>query len=364
MFFCNKLIKMLYIFTIFCFVFNVYGTTKLEYKPSKTANEAVKKFINAENGNFLQNNNKTPLKINKQDKNIVLKNYIVASVNGEAITIFDIASMTFAQERNMLQRIRNPKRQLEVVKKIRHRALDHLIERKLIIQDYHDKPFDIEEQYIESEIDRLAELSKIGNRIELRKKMKADNKTLEDLRKQAKNNIIFQMMVSSYFYNEMNLTPKDIYNYYKKNITKFKQPKAYKFTTLFLKNNTGDIEKKVEKISNDLKSNNRDIFYSLKQIYNPTEKSKQSLNWFNENKLRKEFVSALAKLKVNQISKPIKIKEGVFFLLVEDIRPAKTIPINEAYTKIKKILEYKLHKKIYDKKITELKAKSVIIYEF
>ena len=332
--------------------------------PTKEVRETVQKFINAEPESFLKQP-ETPLKSSQTKFNdIALSDYTVASVNGDAITLFDIATLTFAQERNMLSRVKSLKKQIEATKQIRGRALKILIERKLVIQDYHDNPFDIEEQYIESEVDRLAEMAKVTSRIELKKKMKKEKKTIKDIREQAKDNIIYQMMLSSYFYNEMNVTPKEIYEYYKANINKYKVPKSYNLDSLFLKNDTENLKGKVTKISNDLKNNNKEIFYSLVQIYSETTNNTNggNLGWLEENKLRKEFIKAISSLKINEISKPIHLKEGIFFLRINDLKPEKTLAINEVYSLIKNEFDYKQRKAIFDKKIAELKNKSIIKY--
>ncbi len=341
----------------------VYGE-KVKITPQ--SREIVQKFINAEQESFLKQSKMPTKSIQTNFNNIVLSDYTVASVNGDAITLFDIVTLTLAQERNILSRIKSLEKQIEATKQIRTRALKILIERKLVIQDYYDNPFDIEEQYIESEIDKLAERAKVTSRIELKKKMKKENRTIEDLRKQAKDNIIYQMMLSSYFYNEMNVTPKEIYEYYKANITKFKKPKSYNLDSLFLKNDTENLKEKIAKISNDLKNNNKEIFYSLVQIYSETTNNTNggNLGWLEENKLRKEFIKAISSLKINEISKPIYLKEGVFFLRINNLKPEKTLAINEVYNLIKGKFEYKQRRAIFDKKIAELKNKSIIKYIF
>ncbi|UDQ96654.1 peptidyl-prolyl cis-trans isomerase [Lentisphaerota bacterium WC36G] len=340
---------------------NSFAIEKIDFAPtSKEARDAVKKFINAENGNVLEPKKSEALKTKKE--NIILQDHIVVTVNGEPISLLDVSSLSFSQERALHQQVKDPKQILALTKQIRLSALNHLIERKLIIQDYHDDPFDIDNQYIESEVDRLAELAKITNRLELKNEMTKAKKDVNYLHNKAKNNVIYQMMVSSYFYREGQVTPKEVYEYYKKNIKIFQQQKMYLFSTLFIRKDTDKFDEKVATISEDLKKHNKEIFNSLQEIYNPD--IKQSSSWFAQKKLRKEFIEPLSKIIKGQISKPIKIKEGVVFLLVEDVKPAKIKSVTEVYSQIKNIIEDKKHREIYDKKVKELKTKAIITYEF
>ena len=83
-------------------------------------------------------------------------NSVLASVNGEPVSLEDILPATRQQEYQAYAAY-SGERLFEAIRSIRRKAVDDLIDRKLVIADYRRQPFEIPNQQIEEELDNVAE---------------------------------------------------------------------------------------------------------------------------------------------------------------------------------------------------------------
>ena len=83
-------------------------------------------------------------------------NSVLASVNGDPVSLEDILPATRQQEYQAYAAYSGD-RLYEAIRSIRRKAVDDLIDRKLVIADYRRQPFEIPNQQIEEELDNVAE---------------------------------------------------------------------------------------------------------------------------------------------------------------------------------------------------------------
>ena len=130
--------------------------------------------------------------------------------------LLNIYESSYSEER--LYAVYSSKDIFAQIQKLRKKILDQIIDRKLIMLDYIAKtPFKVPRQYVENLIDELAISYGCVNRSELREKAKAAGTSIEELRKKARIKVITQIMVQNYIYTAVNLTPREVHEYYQKN---------------------------------------------------------------------------------------------------------------------------------------------------
>ena len=83
-------------------------------------------------------------------------NSILASVNGEPVSLGDVLPSTRAREYQAVAAY-SGKRFTEAIRAIRKKAVDDLIEKKLILADYKSQSYKISARDIEYELDKVAE---------------------------------------------------------------------------------------------------------------------------------------------------------------------------------------------------------------
>ena len=80
---------------------------------------------------------------------------VLASVNGEPITLLDVLIESGREEMRLASMFSGARLYSEIAK-LRKQVIDEIIVRKLVYGSYKEKPFPIEEQYIENLMDSLA----------------------------------------------------------------------------------------------------------------------------------------------------------------------------------------------------------------
>lgn len=290
---------------------------------------------------------------------------ILASVNGEPISLTDVLYESRQEEARMYLAY-SGKEIYQAIKDFRKKILEDIINRKLIIADYKLKPFTIPPQYTESMLDELAINFGCSSRNELELKAKQSGTNLAELRQKAEDKIILQVMVNNYFYTHVNLTPKDIYDYYEKHKTDFSTPEKIKLQLLMLRKDKKDFAKISREVVNELKSHSKKAFMAMVKLYSdgPAAQNGGDLGWIESTRVRPEFAAALKTIKVGNIYGPIPAEEGVYFLRVDGITPATISAFETISPELKADIENKMKAVALKEYLKQLHEKAIIRYYF
>ena len=291
---------------------------------------------------------------------------ILASVNGEPISLLDVIYESSYSEAR-LYAVYSSKEIFGEIQKLRKRILDEIIDRKLIMLDFKArKPFKVPRQYVENLIDELAESFGCTNRAELREKAKDAGTTIEELRRKAREKVITQIMVSNYIFTFVNLTPREIYEYYKKHVNSFSSPAQVRLQLLLLTKKQKDFERIKKELSEAFKTADQKIFTGMVRLYSsgPGAMRGGDLGWIECPELRPEFAKAIKDKKAGTIVGPVETAEGTYFIRVNERKKAQESKFATMLPQIKEKMESERRKKAYDAYIAKLRKKSVIRYFF
>lgn len=288
---------------------------------------------------------------------------ILAAVNDQPISLTDVMLESAAVEARM-SLVYNEKDLQKEILKVRSTVLEDIIARKLILMDYEKEPFEIPKQYIEQVLDDLSLSFGCASREELAVKARKSGMTMEELRLQAKNKVIMQIMVNRYYQVHVNITPRELYEYYEKNRKAFSTPSTTRLQLLLLKRDKKDIDKLVKEISDDLKDRNPRIFHSLTVLHSdgPNPGKGGDVGWIEDSKLRGEFADAISSIKKSGIVGPVKTPEGIYFIRVVERKPGKKADYDTLNRELKKKIESRMKQDAYRKYIDKLKKDAIIRY--
>lgn len=288
---------------------------------------------------------------------------ILAAVNDQPISLTDVM-LESAPVETRLALVYNDKDLREEILKVRSKVLEEIIARKLIIMDYEKEPFEIPKQYIEQVLDDLSLSFGCASREELAAKATKSGMTMEELRLQAKNKVIIQIMINRYYQIHVNVTPRELFEYYEKNRKSFSTPATTSLQLLLLKRDKKDLDKLIKDISDDLKDGNPRIFHSLTVLHSdgPNPGKGGDVGWIEDGKLRGEFVDAIKNIKKSGIVGPVKTPEGVYFIRVVDRKPGKKADYDTLNRELKENIESRMKQDAYRRYIDKLKKDAMIRY--
>jgi len=299
---------------------------------------------------------------NKKESNV---DSILASVNGTPISLSDVLYESRRTEAR-LGMVYSGQQQYDEVIKLRKQILEDIVVRKLVLAEYNKRPFEIPKQYTETLLDELMESYGCGSREELAERAVKTGTSLAELTRKASEKIIIQVMINSFYFNHVNVTPRELFEYYQKNLPDFSSPAQFRLQLFFLRKDKKDLQNLLKSISSDLKSNNHKIFTSLVVLHSDGPNATQGgdVGWIEQKRLRPEFSAALKGKKAGAIVGPVATDEGIYFLALPELKPGKTSTFRQVLPQLREKIMAKRRRLAFDKYTAELKKNSVIRYYY
>jgi len=159
---------------------------------------------------------------------------VAAIVNSNVITYSEVRQ--FVQPVvQQLRRSYSGQELLDQVRKAQMDALNTLIERALIIQEFNTKGYKIPDTVIDEQINDIITDDYGGNRATFVKTLEAENLTLSQYRDQVRDRVIIQAMRGHKTQQAVIVSPYKIEKYYKDNIDQYKAGDQIKLRMIFIK---------------------------------------------------------------------------------------------------------------------------------
>ena len=291
---------------------------------------------------------------------------ILASVNGEPVSLMDVIYESSYSEAR-LYAVYSSKNIFSQIQKLRKKMLEEIINRKLILLEYKaTKPFKVPRQYVENLVDELAMNFGCSNRSELLEKAKEAGSSIGELREKARIKVITQIMISNYVYTHVNLTPREIYNYYQKNFKEFSTEPQVRLQLLLIGQKHKDFKRIKKELTETFKKADKKIFTGMVRLYSsgPGAMRGGDLGWIECSELRPEFAEETKGKKIGTIIGPVETDEGSYFIRINDRKKATKTEFTEMIPQIKNKIESKRRQKAYEAYIAKLRKKSIIRYFF
>lgn len=288
-------------------------------------------------------------------------NSVLASVNGEAISLKDVLTLTRQQEYLAYAAFSGDKLTAEI-KRIRKKAVDELIDRKLLVAEYHKQSFRISGRDIEHEIDQTALRMGCRSRGEFRAKMAAENVDYELFRKELESRMIHIYMLQRLSAIEGTPTPKEVYEYFQAHKDELAVRESYELAMLKLDKNKAGFDAEASRISGIL-DNAPERFPELAVEFNSLGKDGR-IGAVEPGKIRVEFAAVLKEPVEGKIYGPVTLDDGVAWIKLLKHNKAVDADFAGMQEKIMKILEKEKRDKALAVYIADLRQNAVLEYFF
>ena len=292
-------------------------------------------------------------------------NSVLASVNGDPVTLLDVVLETAPFERELAV-IHTGERLNREIEKLRRAALEDIITRRLICKEYEEEPFQVPEQMIENMIDEHAKLLGGLTRKELEQSLKQNKMTLADLKKKMRERIIVNVILIRNCDKRVVVTPKDVYEEYQKNLDRWTHPAQVGFQMIQLnkensRSGTGAADT-AEKLTSVLAAGvSEELFTKLMDEYSDGPR-----NGFTASvelpKLRPEFQNAVKDKKTGDTVGPIDTPEAIFFIRIHSMQLSTPIPFEKAAPQLEEQLRRDAIRQKREEYSKRLRAKALIQY--
>ncbi len=287
---------------------------------------------------------------------------VAAIVNSNVITYSEVREYV----QPAIQQLQHEYSGTELRDKIRATqmdALNNLIDRTLILNEFNTKGYSIPDTVIEQQINDIIASEYGGDRTAFTKTLLAQKLTFAQYREKIRDRTIVQAMRNRKTQQEIVASPHRIEEYYKQHLTDYKVNDQVKLRMIFIKKTSTDdtarrafAEGLVAKLDTGAK------FEEIAKQHSEDADAKKGgdRDWIAKDTILKELNDAAFSLKLGQHSKLVETKDGYYILQVDAVRPAYTKTLAEVRDIIEKLLIQEQRTKMQENWVRELRAKAFI----
>ncbi len=265
---------------------------------------------------------------------------IVATVNDEIILLYDL-NRAIKPYVDRIEASNYPyEKKHEMLFKIREDAINLLIERKLADQEIKRHKISVGEQEIDNALERMKKTTSITDE-ELREELTKQGLTFKEYRKQIKEEILRERLISYEVQSKIVITSEDIKAYYEDHKNIYSGKKKYHLRNIIMKvpRNADETEKqmifkKIIAVLSELDQG--EPFDKLARIYSdsPLASEGGDLGLFEVKDLSPQFQEAIRELTEGEYTPVIDTDQGYQILYVQKIQKSQGKTLEVATSEI------------------------------
>ena len=267
-----------------------------------------------------------------------VENKIIVKVDDKIITTLDVEReiKTFL----IVNNLEINKRNVISTKNLSINALIRKTIKNKEIKKYNVKNYNNVD--IENHINNLAKSKNVTVQT-LKKRFKQNNLDFEKFREDIKNEFLWNTLIFQLYANQIEVNPIEIENEIESKINNKKELKYFDLSEIEIVNDN-QIQKNITKVLNVIKEKGFEFAVSTYSI-SPTKDRNGRLGWIEETQLSKKYIEKVTKMKIGNISEPIKNSDSVIFLKLNDIKIEDQNELNVEKLK-KEIIRIKKNEKL------------------
>lgn len=288
-------------------------------------------------------------------------NGIAAVVNDDVITFSQVRELVAAKELAARKEFQG-EQLVEKIKEIRLQAINDLIDRQLILQEFKSKGFQIPDYFIDDRVNTIIREEFGGDRQAFLRTIEAQGYTVERFKTQEKEKIIVQEMTRQAVKSNVIVPETKIQEFYKANIAEYSTDEEIKLRMMSIRKAGASSTKRklVEEIREKIV--NGAEFGDMAHLYSDDSSQEKygDWGWINQKTLNEDLTKAAFSLKPGEVSKVVEIGETYYLMLVEARKPGTQRPLKEIRDEIEKRVQQQDRQKLRAEWLAKLRKKAFI----
>lgn len=296
-------------------------------------------------------------------------NGVAALVQGKPITRSEVRDTVKAQEQILMAMYggTDPDRMQREIAETRANALDALIDRELILIEFAKIGGVIKPQYVDDQINNIVREAFKGDRDALVTELAKAGMSIKKFRDMQEKNIIASVMRAKKTGEMPPATPKEVEEYYSKNVDKWRVGDQVKISTISIPKFTGEpgaTPESQKKLAQEIRSKllKGGDFATLARSYSQDSRAEfgGAWEWMPRTELDPMIANTAMSLKTGGVSE-ILDKETSYIIVACDAKKLGDAPgIEKVRGDIQKMIQQEKSKKAIDEWMAELRKKAVI----
>ncbi len=290
---------------------------------------------------------------------------VAALVNKDVITFSQVRELVASRERTLRSQY-NGEELTNKVREARRGALQELIDRQLIIQEFKKKEFQIPQRFIDERVDTIIREEFGGDRQAFVRTLQAQGYTLTKFREAEKEKIIVQAMRFQNVKGDLIVSPIKIDSLYTASKSDLTTPEQVHLWMIAVNKGTSgagesDPQKAVaEEIRAKLLKGAK--FEQLAQLY--SDDSSRSTGgdwgWIERNTLNETLSNTAFRLETNKVSPIVEQGPAYYIMKVSERKAAYTKPLADVRQDIEKKISADDRERMQEQWVATLRKKAFI----
>jgi peptidyl-prolyl cis-trans isomerase SurA len=296
----------------------------------------------------------------------VVADRIVAVVNSDIITLYDLNRAFSPYEDNIRALGYPPEKERETLFQVRKDILNQLIDAKLADQEIKRNQIIINESDIDATIERMKEARHVTDE-QLREGLAQQGLTMEEYRQEVKESILRARLVNREVKSKIVITKEDIEAYYDNQSEKYAGDRKYHLWNIFAKipSSADKSEKETVRAAMDemlTKLKQGDSFETLVNELKVSSSLVQGadLGLFRLDEIAEQLRNVVKKMKAGEHSGVLDTDFGYQIVYVQEILETPAKPIEEVQSEIEQILYSESVDNKYQQWLEDLRTRSLI----
>lgn len=290
---------------------------------------------------------------------------VAAVVNGDVITFSQVEELSGPQERTLREQYTGVDL-IDKIKEARLSALNDLINRQLIVQEFKKKQYTMPEYVVDDQIQNIIKEEFGGDRQAFLRTLNAQGYTLAKFRQLQRDKVIVGAMRQNNVKGNFEATPQEVQAYYEANKQDFVTPEQLKLRMIVLNadpldaNSADSMSKTAEEIRDKIKAGAD--FATMAKTYSMDGTAASGGDWgyVDRKTLNQQLTDVAFALSPSQVSDVVRMGDSFYILYCESKKDSGMIPLTEVQSGIEKKLEQVQRQKATQRWIDGLREKAFI----
>ncbi len=304
--------------------------------------------------------------INAQAEEPIIVDRVVAVVNDEIITLYDLNETLKPYEENIQALGYSPEKARETLFKLRSDLLNKLIDEKLADQQIKKNNLRASAQEIDQTIERIKE-SRSYTDEDLRAGLAEQGLTIEEYRENLKKQLLRGKLVNREVKSKIVITSAEIEKYYNEHIEKYAGETKYHLWNIFIRISQMKDESskqiafgKMETVLSQLKQGQSFESLAAEAPDSPQSPQGTDLGLYHLDELSPQLRNVVKDMKAGEYSSIIETDSGYLIIYVQKVLVAGSKTLSDVETEIEDVLYNEAIDKRYNTWLSELRERSHI----
>ncbi len=304
--------------------------------------------------------------INAQAEEPIIVDRVVAVVNDEIITLYDLNETLKPYEENIQALGYSPEKARETLFKLRSDLLNKLIDEKLADQQIKKNNLRASAQEIDQTIERIKE-SRSYTDEDLRAGLAEQGLTIEEYRENLKKQLLRGKLVNREVKSKIVITSAEIEKYYNEHIEKYAGETKYHLWNIFIRISQMKDESskqiafgKMETVLSQLKQGQSFESLAAEAPDSPQSPQGTDLGLYHLDELSPHLRNVVKDMKAGEYSSIIETDSGYLIIYVQKVLVAGSKTLSDVETEIEDVLYNEAIDKRYNTWLSELRERSHI----